>query len=492
MNRSLFAGLAGLALISLAGAQTAARTLRWAVIGDNTASGYPARLGPKLLADSVVSFHSPGATALRSGDSSYWTSGKLAQVFAYQPDIVSIQLGGSDSKSANWSDSANFERDVKALIDTLKGMPSQPRILVVWPTPTWTTAPGARRNAVIGGGVIPRLRAAALAKGADTANLYAPFLARESLFPDSVNPSGNAANDSLAKYLWRAYVEQSIRVMCVGNSITYGNGTTTGVTAKDAYPVVLNKLLGKRYWVWNGGKSGWWMQRAQLPGASSNFKSYITDKAQMDTLFMLKPHFITVKLGTNDAREYFWNTARFSKDYRTFIDTLYDNLSPKPKIVLFKAFPAWRINGNWPFPNSGYTAAQSGINGDIIRDSLWPAIDAIANSRAAKVAGVIDLYAPFAGPTQNTALSTDGVHPNRAGLDSIARVVYRNFLPIAASVRAASNPASRAPARKALRASLRPAAAPARGSRTLDGKAASGRAAAGVLVEPSAKKAGAR
>jgi hypothetical protein len=153
----------------------------------------------------------------------------------------------------------------------------------------------------------------------------------------------------------------------------------------------------------------------------------------MDSLFLKKPHYITVKLGTNDARQNFWQTPRFIADYQYFIDTLYNNMTPKPKFVLFKAYPAWRVNGNWAFANGGYTAEQNGINGDIIRDSLAPAIDVIAASRTTQVAGVVDLYTPFAGPTQSFA--SDGVHPNAAGQDSMARVIYRTMLPIVTSIR---------------------------------------------------------
>src|SRR5690606_13079424 len=119
------------------------------------------RAGLRLPADSVINYGHAGGTALRSGDSSYWTSGRLAQVFAYQPDIVSIHLGSADSKPVNWNaDSTNFARDYKALIDTLRTMPSNPRILVVYPTPVWKNEagaqdPGLRRGSVIAGSIIP-------------------------------------------------------------------------------------------------------------------------------------------------------------------------------------------------------------------------------------------------------------------------------------------------------------------------------------------------
>src|SRR5690606_5695055 len=158
----------------------------------------------------------------------------------------------ADSTPVNWDDSANFLKDYKALIDTLSSMPSQPRIIVVYPTPVWTgesgtQAPGLRRGSVIAHSIIPKVRAIAVEKGADTVDLHTPLLARQNLFANGVTPSA-AGNDTLGRLVFRAYVDQSIRIMAVGNSITQAAGTTGGVTAKDAYAVRLNMLLGKRYW----------------------------------------------------------------------------------------------------------------------------------------------------------------------------------------------------------------------------------------------------
>lgn len=478
------------------GAQTY-RTLRWAAIGDAVSNaGWPARAGVRLTADSIINYGYPGGTVLKSGDSSYWASGRLAQVFAYQPDIVSIHLGSADSKPVNWNaDSANFTRDFRALVDTLASMPSKPRIIVVYPTPVWTDEggaqdPGLRRNSVIANAIIPKLRAVAAEKGLDTADLYTPMLARQNLFANGITPAA-AGNDTLGRLVFRAFVDQSIRIMCVGNSIT----DATGNNAKQRYPQRLNMMLGPRYWVWNGGKTGWWMQRAQLPGASGQFKSYVTDKNQMDTLFMMKPHFITIKLGTNDARQNFWNTQRFIADYQYFIDTLYNNLTPKPKFIPIKAIPAWRVNGNWPFSNGGAnTPALNGINGDIIRDSLRPAIDSIAASRPAQVALVVDMYTPFQNGLGTLVPTSDGVHPNAVGLDTMARVLYRAIQPVVTTsiAPAAARPASR-PASPALRVHLADGRVPEhlRGARVLstDGRAvrpgADGKVPAGIyFVKP--------
>ena len=427
-----FPRVISLTLLTLAVASTAqtVRTLRWAAIGGSVANaGYPARVGIRLPADSVISFAFNGGTVLKSGDSSYWTSGKLAQVFAFQPDIVSIQMGGNDSKPVNWGDSGNFERDYRALIDTLSSMPSQPRIIVVYPTPVWKNeaAPQSSnllRGSVIGGSILSHVRKVARDRSADTVDLYTPLLARQNLFTDSINPS-TAGSDTLGRRVFEGYVAQSIRVMCVGNSITYA-AATSGVTAKDAYPIRLNLLLGKRYWVWNGGRVGDWMQRRTFPN-SGTYKSYITEKPWMDTLFMRQPHYITIKLGTNDSRMNWWNTANYIASYQYFIDTLYNNLTPKPKFILIKPLPAWKVNNTWPFPPTG-EPGTNGINGDIIRDSVVPAAQTVAVSRPAAVIGVSDMYTPFVNALGTLVATSDGVHPGKAGQDTIAHVLYRTFV----------------------------------------------------------------
>src|SRR5690606_21933039 len=99
-------------------------------------------------------------------------------------------------------------------------------------------------------------------------------------------------------------------------------------------------------------------------------------------------------------------------------------------------------------------AAQNGINGDIIRDSLAPAIDVIAASRAAQVALVVDLHTPFL-TLQN--LVPDFVHPNRVGQDSIARKVHRAMLPVVTSIAPGGSPQRpdrASPAHRAVRVHL--------------------------------------
>ncbi len=263
-TRIVLPGFMSLALSAQAQVST---KIKWACIGDKiTVDGYPARLGTRVIADTVVNYGANGTTVLKSGDTTYWNSSVLAQVFSFKPDIVSIDLGANDSKPVNWGDSAHFVRDYEALIDTLETISSHPKIFLIYPTPVFKNeaAPqgsGLVRGSVIKNSIVPLIRQVALARSADTVDLNTPFAGRQTLFTDSLNPT-TAATDSLAAHIFSGLLAQSIRVVCIGNSITqYVSATTNATTypgggqAVDAYPIKFNMLMGRNYVMWNGGIS---------------------------------------------------------------------------------------------------------------------------------------------------------------------------------------------------------------------------------------------
>jgi acyl-CoA thioesterase-1 len=87
-----------------ASAEPSGKPLKWACIGnsitqgDSPAAAYPAKLG-KLLGPgfAVENDGVSGTTLLKAGDFSYWKQGKLANVFALKPEIITIKLGTNDS-----------------------------------------------------------------------------------------------------------------------------------------------------------------------------------------------------------------------------------------------------------------------------------------------------------------------------------------------------------------------------------------------------------
>ncbi|MBN1309491.1 MAG: hypothetical protein JXA18_16345 [Chitinispirillaceae bacterium] len=181
-----------------------------------------------------------------------------------------------------------------------------------------------------------------------------------------------------------------IKVACIGNSITQGN--MGGV-----YVPTLQNLLDSGYTVQNDGISGTTMLRA---GDNPYWKN-----GKLPDVFNLQPDIVTIKLGTNDTKSYNWNgrASQFKKDYELMVDTVA-NMASRPKVWVVIPVPIW---------NNTY-GIQAGVLQEMI-PILWQvAFD--------KKVPLIDAYTPLLNFRQ---YFSDGVHPNQAGADSIASVIYR-------------------------------------------------------------------
>ena len=186
---------------------------KWACIGNSITQGsngpsyvpkLAALLGPGyVLENDGVS----GTTLLKKGDNPYWKNGKLANVFALQPDIISIKLGTNDSKAWNWKFGNEFEADLIALIDTLASIPSHPKIWLVLPCPAFAN-PFAIDDAVISGGILPIYRKVAAAKGLDLIDANTPLQGHPEYFADGVHPN-SAGADAIAGEFYRAFTDKA-------------------------------------------------------------------------------------------------------------------------------------------------------------------------------------------------------------------------------------------------------------------------------------------
>lgn len=380
--------------------------IRFAAIGASITqtSGYPAKLQTLLgPAYKVENEGVSACTMLRQGDTPYWTRGKLPQTFAFRPHIVSVDLGGNDSKPANWNAHMDeYVPDYQDMIDTLGRIATKPRIIPCSAQPSFQRNgqwPFGITNTVIRDEINPKVRQIATANKliyADTYGNQANIdLTSDGVHPDAAKPGA----DSIAAAIYLAFKEGSIRWACIGNSITDNSHNA------DAYPVTLNMLMGKDYHMLNAGHSGRTLLRnGDNPFHKSNWFAEV---------FKFKPHIITIKLGTNDTKPHNWDSKQneFIPDLRWMIDTL-STLSPKPRIILLTPVPAWKnADGSDPF----------GIRGDVVLNGVIPKIKQVAREKNLEV---IDLHTPYL-PYKN--LTPDGVHPNAAGLDTVANILYRGF-----------------------------------------------------------------
>lgn len=193
----------------------------------------------------------------------------------------------------------------------------------------------------------------------------------------------------------------TIRVACVGNSITEGFGLKDKKT--QSYPARLQELLGDRYLVQNFGLSG----HTLMNGTD---RPYMNDKKwhRFQQALASNPDIVTIKLGTNDSKTPYDSLlhADFIHDLHAMIDS-FQALPSKPYIYLCLPIPA---------DGEVWTIRDSVIIGEVI-----PRIRAVAQERNLPV---IDLYNPMKPFLE---LLPDKIHPNAAGAMIIAEEIARRI-----------------------------------------------------------------
>ncbi len=188
------------------------------------------------------------------------------------------------------------------------------------------------------------------------------------------------------------FAQSKIKVACVGNSITFGYGLKPG----QAYPTILQQLLGDGYEVSNYGLSA----RTLLRKGDAPYWR----EAKYKEVLALNPDIVIIKLGTNDTKPHNWvYKADFVQDYEDFIAS-FQALPSHPKIYVCTPFPIF---------TNGY-----GIRDSIVVTDMLPDLKLIT---AKMKVNTIDLYHTFAGQSN---LVYDGVHPTKEGAALLAKKVY--------------------------------------------------------------------
>ena len=109
-------------------------------IKNRSRDSYPSVLA-RMLGDSywVKNFGVSARTMLNKGDHPYMNEPAYKNALAFNPNIVVIKLGTNDSKSFNWKYKADFMKDAQNMINAFKGLPSQPKIYLCYPSKAYLT-----------------------------------------------------------------------------------------------------------------------------------------------------------------------------------------------------------------------------------------------------------------------------------------------------------------------------------------------------------------
>jgi lysophospholipase L1-like esterase len=189
-----------------------------------------------------------------------------------------------------------------------------------------------------------------------------------------------------------AHAQARVRVACVGDSITYGDQIVD--RGRDSYPAVLQRLSRDRYLTGNFCVNG--ATALKIP-----FRSWTGTRAFRDAL-AFNPAAVVVMLGINDSA-YPELHDRYPADLGEIV-TRFQALPSKPRLFLCTLTPI------------APPEHQVQVN-QLIRDTLNPAIRAVAARTGAQL---IDISAAY---PNRLDLLPDGLHPNPAGAEIIARTV---------------------------------------------------------------------
>jgi lysophospholipase L1-like esterase len=191
--------------------------------------------------------------------------------------------------------------------------------------------------------------------------------------------------------------EKTVKVACVGNSITYGSGLKD--RHKDSYPMVLGRMLGEGYEVENFGLGGRTLLR-------KGDRPYIFEN-RFRAALAFQPNVVVIKLGTNDSKPI--NRAYIKEDFVADMTALVDSfrsLPSNPKIFLC-------------YPARVYNSGLGGISDSIITADIIPNVKKTAEELKLQL---IDLQVVTSEMSQNFP---DNVHPNELGAIAIAEAVYQ-------------------------------------------------------------------
>ena len=162
-------------------------------IKNRSRDSYPSVLA-RMLGDSywVKNFGVSARTMLNKGDHPYMNEPAYKNALAFNPNIVVIKLGTNDSKSFNWKYKADFMKDAQNMINALKGLPSQPKIYLCYPSKAYLTGDGINDD-IISKEIIPMIKKLAKKNDLSVIDLHTAMDGMPELFPDRIHPNEKGA-----------------------------------------------------------------------------------------------------------------------------------------------------------------------------------------------------------------------------------------------------------------------------------------------------------
>lgn len=189
---------------------------------------------------------------------------------------------------------------------------------------------------------------------------------------------------------------ETVRISCVGDSITYGYTSSSQVT--QSYPAQLQKLLGDGYQVSNFGMNSTTMLK-------NGNRPYWNQKVYTDSMNS-SPDIVILMLGTNDSKDVNWKNHKgeFESDMKELIQK-YQDLPTHP-IVYVGLSPRLTVD-----------TVMDLVNEVIIRE-IVPLQRKVAQEMECPILDIHALSQTMTGDFN------DSVHPTDIGYQKIANYIY--------------------------------------------------------------------
>ena len=186
------------------------------------------------------------------------------------------------------------------------------------------------------------------------------------------------------------------RIICVGDSITYGQGTFW-TRRWNSYEAKLSKILGDDYTIVNYGYSN----RNVI---STGIRPYIIEDYYEQSLAE-DADIVIIMLGTNDTKACNWDEDLFENEYRAFVQS-YIDMDSNPDVYVM-------------IPPVIYKEPEEDRDCDevCLEQNVIPAIERVIEDTGV---GRIDLFTLTEG---HENWYSDGLHPNGYGNEKIAEAI---------------------------------------------------------------------
>ncbi len=250
LSTALSLSLCGCAMLpAMSGTVSAAAKIKIACVGDSITAGshasgaafyYPTQL-QQLLGDGyeVKNFGVSGCTLMNSGDQPYQQDTHYKESQSFAPDYVILMLGTNDAKTSNWTHKADFETDMKAMIQSYQSLASHPTVVVATSPTVGATNIGIS-DAVVTGEVAPLQKKVAAEMNCPVIDINALTKNAPQNYADGIHPN-DAGYTAMAKMMaeglqgvWSAAITRFAVNGAVGTIDDAANTITVLVPANTA------------------------------------------------------------------------------------------------------------------------------------------------------------------------------------------------------------------------------------------------------------------